>query len=125
MIKNFVLFAALCALVTGNTLSVQDFIKAASAGDFKTLRKFINPNFAFDNFPGQPNLNTDVASLQPGPGAHVFGQAESSFSSYSNNNGQVSTESGGYGLINKDGVVSSYSFTPKNLVTPNENIPQN
>ncbi|CAK1544502.1 unnamed protein product [Leptosia nina] len=118
MIKVTLACFAICVVFAeANTLSTQDFLRAASVGDFKTLRKFINPSFTFDDLT-PINLGKDVSELQPIPGAHVFGQAESSFSSYSNNNGQISTESGGYGVINKDGQVSTYSFTPKNILAP-------
>ncbi|XP_038208135.1 uncharacterized protein LOC119829609 [Zerene cesonia] len=118
MSKLFLLcLVAICAvLVEGNAFSTQEFLRAAANGDFNTLRKLINPAVGLDDWSGfGPDLSGSVASLKPGPDTHVYGQAESSYVSYSNDNGRVSKKSGGFGVVNKDGEVSTYKFTPKDI----------
>ncbi|XP_045492919.1 uncharacterized protein LOC123692239 [Colias croceus] len=123
MSKLFLLcvVATCAALVEGNTFSTQEFLRAAANGDFQTLRKLINPAVGLDNWPDfGPDLSVNVESLKPGPDTHVYGKAESSFHSYSNENGRVSKQSGGFGVLNNDGVVSTYKFNPEDIFASTE-----
>ncbi|XP_068626639.1 uncharacterized protein [Battus philenor] len=58
----------------------------------------------------QPDFE-GIRSLQPqGPDSHVYGEAQYSYHSSSNVNGQKSEQRGGRRIINKNGVVEEYDL---------------
>ncbi|KAI8438185.1 hypothetical protein MSG28_010806 [Choristoneura fumiferana] len=55
---------------------------------------------------------SDVRSLKPQGGGHVYAESDVNFKSSSSNNGQYASQSGGHKVINNDGAVSEYDYKP-------------
>lgn len=56
---------------------------------------------------------TNVRDLKPPQGGHVYGEAQYAYHTATNINGQKTEDAGGHKIINNDGKVKEFDFTPK------------
>ncbi|KAF9423259.1 hypothetical protein HW555_001328 [Spodoptera exigua] len=56
---------------------------------------------------------TNVRDLKPPQGGHIYGEAQYAYHTASNINGKKSEDSGGHKIINNDGKIKEFDFTPK------------
>nr|NP_001299458.1 uncharacterized protein LOC106124986 precursor [Papilio xuthus]BAM18059.1 unknown secreted protein [Papilio xuthus] len=91
--------------VEGAPFDQNDISAAAANGDWNTFHRLLSQGIDF-----KPNFDS-IRSLQPdGPDSNVYGEAQYSFHSSSNVNGQKSEQRGGRRIVNKNGVVEEYEL---------------
>ncbi|XP_013177510.1 PREDICTED: uncharacterized protein LOC106124986 isoform X2 [Papilio xuthus] len=102
--------------VEGAPFDQNDISAAAANGDWNTFHRLIEDKFKLmrrrlsQGFDFKPNFDS-IRSLQPdGPDSNVYGEAQYSFHSSSNVNGQKSEQRGGRRIVNKNGVVEEYEL---------------
>ncbi|XP_013177509.1 PREDICTED: uncharacterized protein LOC106124986 isoform X1 [Papilio xuthus] len=113
--------------VEGAPFDQNDISAAAANGDWNTFHRLIQNKFRLarnriedkfklmrrrlsQGFDFKPNFDS-IRSLQPdGPDSNVYGEAQYSFHSSSNVNGQKSEQRGGRRIVNKNGVVEEYEL---------------
>ncbi|CAH0405532.1 unnamed protein product [Chilo suppressalis] len=114
MNKTTLLLLAAFAFVQGSPIQGSDISNAAADGDWDLVHKLIRDRFN-DRTMFEPSISSgSVRSLRPpGPGGHVYGEAEYAFHESSNINGKKTERSGGHKIINDNGKVHEYDFVPK------------
>lgn len=66
----------------------------------------------------QPPLFDSLRDLKPENGGHVYGEAEYAYHSASNVNGKTTEHNAGHKIINEDGRVKEFDFTPSTSHAP-------
>ncbi|XP_068626644.1 uncharacterized protein [Battus philenor] len=112
----FIVIGFILITTEGAPFGQDDIASAAASGDWNLFQKLFRNKFQSSrrrlsqgvNF--QPDFE-GIRSLQPqGPDSHVYGEAQYSYHSSSNVNGQKSEQRGGRRIINKNGVVEEYDL---------------
>ncbi|XP_068626645.1 uncharacterized protein [Battus philenor] len=101
----FIVIGFILITTEGAPFGQDDIASAAASGDWNLFQKLLSQGVNF-----QPDFE-GIRSLQPqGPDSHVYGEAQYSYHSSSNVNGQKSEQRGGRRIINKNGVVEEYDL---------------
>ncbi|XP_060803632.1 uncharacterized protein LOC106133522 [Amyelois transitella] len=92
----------------------EDLATLAARGDWDAVHRLINTRFSRkDIWAPSPESTGNVKSLKPVEGGEVYGEAEYTFHSSSNVNGQKTESSGGHKVINDNGRIQEFDFQPK------------
>ncbi|XP_075969823.1 uncharacterized protein LOC142972505 [Anticarsia gemmatalis] len=102
----------LAVTVQARPSTYDDIVEAAKAGNWDQVQAFINGNLAEQNSAWKPVSFNSVRSLKPPQGGQVYGEAEYTFQSSSDFNGQKTHESGGHKVVNNNGKVKEFDFKP-------------
>ncbi|XP_063899640.1 uncharacterized protein LOC110383862 isoform X1 [Helicoverpa armigera] len=115
--------------VQGGPVTYDEILAAARQQQFDKVQEFpqsetdsedemqLRSNFGKNTEVWKPSFNS-VRDLKPADGAHVYGEAEYSFHSASNIDGKTSEEHAGHKIINDDGKIEEFDFTPSSTQFP-------
>ncbi|XP_026732078.1 uncharacterized protein LOC113496892 [Trichoplusia ni] len=91
--------------------SYDDVIAAAKAGQWDQVQDLLSSDLAKQEV-FKPLSFNNVRNLKPVPDGQVYGEAEYSYHTASNINGQTLEDAGGHKVINNNGKVREFNFTP-------------
>ncbi|CAH0695028.1 unnamed protein product [Spodoptera exigua] len=103
--------------VQGQAPEYEEVIKAARAGNWEQVQKILNSNLGKQAGWMPPSFDS-LRELKPENGGHVYGEAEYAYHSASNINGRTTEQSAGHKIINEDGRVKEFDFTPSTDYSP-------
>ncbi|XP_068626641.1 uncharacterized protein [Battus philenor] len=123
----FIVIGFILITTEGAPFGQDDIASAAASGDWNLFQKLMDQNIQSMRRRMDENMQSmrsrlsqgvnfqpdfeGIRSLQPqGPDSHVYGEAQYSYHSSSNVNGQKSEQRGGRRIINKNGVVEEYDL---------------
>ncbi|XP_068626640.1 uncharacterized protein [Battus philenor] len=123
----FIVIGFILITTEGAPFGQDDIASAAASGDWNLFQKLFRNKFQSSRRRMDQNIQSmrrrlsqgvnfqpdfeGIRSLQPqGPDSHVYGEAQYSYHSSSNVNGQKSEQRGGRRIINKNGVVEEYDL---------------
>ncbi|KAJ8735369.1 hypothetical protein PYW07_006989 [Mythimna separata] len=89
-----------------------EILAAARENQWDQVQELLRNNFA-KNAEFKPAVFEGVRNLKPVDGGHVYGEAEYSFHSASNIDGKTTEDKAGHKVVNTDGKVKEFDFTPK------------
>ncbi|XP_050554719.1 uncharacterized protein LOC118273888 [Spodoptera frugiperda] len=104
-------------MVWNNTPEYAEVIKAAKAGNWDQVQELLNSNLG-KQAGWKPPLFDSLRDLKPENGGHVYGEAEYAYHSASNVNGKTTEHNAGHKIINEDGRVKEFDFTPSTSHAP-------
>lgn len=116
IISTLILVVVVIA-VQGQAPEYEEVIKAAKAGNWDQVQELLNSNLGKQAGWKPPSFNS-LRELKPENGGHVYGEAEYAYHSASNVNGRTTEQNAGHKIINEDGRVKEYDFTPSTSYTP-------
>nr|AXY94672.1 seroin transcript 3 [Tineola bisselliella] len=122
MAKFTLLFviATLAVCVQALPYRQNDVASMAVQQKWEELSRLLNERIQarFGLTPVDPNVfqgrHFDIKNLHPTDGGHVYGESKFEYHTATNVNGHEDKHSGGHKVINKDGHVTEFDYTPQN-----------
>ncbi|CAB3239739.1 unnamed protein product [Arctia plantaginis] len=110
-IASLVVAVVLAVAIQGAPSSFDDIVEAAKSGNWEIFQSLLNANLA-SNPEWKPVDFHSIKELKPPQGGQVYGEAEYTFQSSSDFDGQKTEERGGHKIINNNGKVKEFDFQP-------------
>lgn len=116
-IVSILILVVVVITVQGQAPEYAEVIKAAKAGNWDQVQELLNSNLG-KQAGWKPPLFDSLRDLKPENGGHVYGEAEYAYHSASNVNGKTTEHNAGHKIINEDGRVKEFDFTPSTSHAP-------